>query len=509
MDLQFSSFPVLLSFFVFMFMVFRISKKSKRNNSSAIPQPPGPWKLPLLGNMHQFICPLPHHRLRDLAKKYGPLMHLQLGELSNVIVSSAEVAKEVLKTHDITFANRPHLFAAQIISYNSTDIGYAPYGEYWRQMRKICTMELLSARRVQAMIPIRQKQVKKFVNSIYSKVGSKINLSEMLISLTYEITSRAAFGGRSEDHEIFIPLLQQIVVVGACFSFADIFPSVKLFQTMSGTRTKLERLHKKTDAILEKIIEEHRLKKAMVDSSEDAADDDLLDVLLGLQENGEFGFQFTVDNVKAVILNIFLGGSETSATTMEWTMSELMRNPEAMEKAQAEVRQVFGAKGYVDETGLEELKFLKLVVKETMRLHPPLPLLLPRECGEKCNINGYEILAKSRVLINAWAIGRDPNHWTEPERFYPERFLDSSIDYKGTSFEYIPFGAGRRICPGISFGIANVELPLANLLFHFDWKLPDNVKYEELDMTENFGAAVRRKRDLYLIPIPYHPDIVE
>ncbi|XP_038691375.1 cytochrome P450 71D9-like [Tripterygium wilfordii] len=507
MDLQFSSFPVLLTFFVFLFMVFRISKKSKRNNSGASPRPPGPWKLPLLGNMHQFICSLPHHRLRDLAKKYGPLMHLQLGELSNIIVSSAEVAKEVMKTHDITFADRPYLIAAQIISYNSSDIGYAPYGEYWRQMRKICTLELLSARRVQAMIPIREKEVKEFVNSIHSKAGSKINLSEMLISLTYEITSRAAFGGRTEDHEIFIPLLKETVEVGAGFNFADLFPSVKLFQLMSGMRTKLKRLHKKTDTILQKIIEEHRLKK--VDSSEDAADDDLLDVFLNLQENGELGIQFTVDNVKAVILDIFIGGSETSSTFMEWAISELMRNPKVMEKAQTEVRQVFGAKGYVDEIGLEELKFLKLVVKETLRLHPPLPLLIPRECREKCTINDYEIQAKSRVIINAWAIGRDPNHWTEAERFYPERFLNSSIDYKGTSFEYIPFGAGRRMCPGMSFGIANVEFPLANLLFHFDWKLPDNVKYEELDMTENFASTVGRKRNLYLIPIPYHPDIVE
>ncbi|XP_038686587.1 cytochrome P450 71D10-like [Tripterygium wilfordii] len=207
--------------------------------------------------------------------------------------------------------------------------------------------------------------------------------------------------------------------------------------------------------------------------------------------------------------DIFIAGSETSSTTMEWTMLELLKNPKVMEKARAEVRQVFGSKGYVDEVGLEELKFLKLVIKETLRLHPPVPLLLPRECREKCNINGDEILAKSKVIINAWAIGRDPNYWTEAERFYLERFLNSSIDYKGVNFEFIPFGAGRRICPGMSFGIANVELPLANLLFYFDWKLPDNVKHEELDMTENFGAAVGRKRDLYIIPIPYHPNIVE
>ncbi|KAK1581605.1 hypothetical protein Q3G72_007362 [Acer saccharum] len=212
--------------------------------------------------------------------------------------------------------------------------------------------------------------------------------------------------------------------------------------------------------------------------------------------------------MKAVIWDVFTAGSETSATTINWAMSELMKNPRIMKKAQAEVREVFNRIGKIDETSLNEMKFLKLVIKETMRLHPPLPLLLPRECGERCEINGFEIPAKTKVLINAWAIGRDPKYWSEPERFIPERFLDSPIDYKGNNFEYIPFGAGRRICPGMSFGLANVELPLAILLYHFDWLLRDGMKHEDLDMTEAFGLSARRKDDLCVIPISYHPSPV-
>ena len=136
-------------------------------------------------------------------------------------------------------------------------------------------------------------------------------------------------------------------------------------------------------------------------------------------------------------------------------------------------------------------------------------LLLPRECGEKCDINGYTIPFKAKVIVNAWAIGRDPKLWANADRFIPERFLDSSIDYKGLNFEYIPFGAGRRICPGISFGLANIELPLAQFLYHFDWKLPNGVKGEELDMTEMFGVTVRRRDDLYLIPTAYQASPVE
>ncbi|KAL7186709.1 hypothetical protein ACSBR2_028438 [Camellia fascicularis] len=166
---------------------------------------------------------------------------------------------------------------------------------------------------------------------------------------------------------------------------------------------------------------------------------------------------------------------------------------------------VFNGKGKVNETGIQELNYLKLVIKEMLRLHPALPLLLPRECGERCEINGYEIPVKTKVIINAWAIGRDPNYWSDPECFRPERFFDSSIDFKGNNFEFIPFGAGRRICPGMAFGLANVEMPLAQFLYHFDWKLPGGMNQEELDMTEAFAVTVRRKEDLNLIAVPYKP----
>ena len=186
-------------------------------------------------------------------------------------------------------------------------------------------------------------------------------------------------------------------------------------------------------------------------------------------------------------------------------MCEMMKNPKLMKKAQMEVRAVFNREGKVDESGIEEMKFLKLVIRETLRLHPPVPMLLPRECRETCEINGFEIPTKATLIVNAWAIGRDPEYWTEPESFIPERFLDSFIDYKGTNFECIPFGAGRRICPGITFGMANLELPLAMLLYHFDWKLPNGKKPEDMNMSEAFGVAIRRKDDLCMIPIPYHP----
>lgn len=184
-------------------------------------------------------------------------------------------------------------------------------------------------------------------------------------------------------------------------------------------------------------------------------------------------------------------------------MAEMLKNPRILKEAQAEVRRVFKGKENVNEAAIHELKFLKLVVKETLRLHPPAPLLLLRESRESCEINGYAIPEKTRIIVNAWAIGRDPSYWSEAEAFYPERFLNSSIDYRGKDFEYIPFAAGRRICPGITFAIPNIELPLAQLLFHFDWKLPNGMKLDHLDMSEVFGLTIRRKNDLLLIPVPH------
>lgn len=202
---------------------------------------------------------------------------------------------------------------------------------------------------------------------------------------------------------------------------------------------------------------------------------------------------------------MFTAGSDTSSTTMEWAMSELIKNPKMMDKAQAEVRNVLKGKKKIKEKDIEEVNYLKLVIKETLRFHPPAPLLLPREARERCEINGYEIAIKTRVIVNVRAIGRDPEYWNNPECFEPARFHNSSFDFKGANFEFIPFGAGRRMCPGISFGIANIELPLALLLYQFNWKLPNGLRPEQLDMRESFGVTVRRKNGLHLIATPYVP----
>ncbi|CAJ1932851.1 unnamed protein product [Sphenostylis stenocarpa] len=497
---------LIISFFLFMILALKIRTNLNKTDSSPN-MPPAPWKLPIVGNIHNLVTSTPHRKLRDLATIYGPLMHLQLGEVFAIIVSSPEYAMEIMKTHDVIFASRPKIMASDILAYESTNIVFASYGNYWRQLRKICTVELFTQKRVSSFQPIREEELTNLVKMIDSHKGSPFNLTEALLSSVYNIISRSAFGMKCKDREEFILMVKEAVKIGSGLNVGDLFPSAKWLQLATGLRPKLERLRRQSDRILEDIITEHKEAKSKGRGGQGEAEEDLVDVLLKFQDGNDSkqDICLTIDNIKAIILDIFGAGGETSTTTINWAMAEMIRDPRVMKKAQDEVREVFNMKGRVDETCMDELKYLKLVVKETLRLHPPAPLLIPRESAEACEINGYHIPVKSKVIVNACTIGRDPNYWTEAERFYPERFIDSSIDYKKNNFEYIPFGAGRRICPGMTLGLMNVELALAFLLYHFDWKLPNGMKNEDLDMTEQFGVTVGRKDDLYLIPVTSPP----
>ncbi|KAF5191729.1 Cytochrome p450 [Thalictrum thalictroides] len=464
--------------------------------------PPGPLKLPLIGHLHHLLG-MPHHSFRDLAKEHGPLMYLELGEVPTVVVTSPKVAKEMMKTNELMFVDRPLNLATKIMSYECMDVIMAPYGDYWKQVRKICMMELLGHKRVQSFWSVREEEVTSLVGRISNMVGSPVNLSQSIISVTNDITARATFGKAFKDRDAFLVLMKEVIRLAAGFDIADLYPSMKFLEALSGTRTKLEKTHLEVDKMLDVVINDHINNKNRIKNENGEFEEDLVDVLLRVQASNELDMPISMDNVKGVILDMFTGGSDTSSTAIEWAFSELLKNPEAMAKAQAEVREVFNGKKRIEQEDMNQLRYIKLVVKETLRMHPPAPLLIPRECSATCEIDGYEIPEKARIIINAWAIGRDPENWSDPDSFKPERFEDISSDYRGNDYRYTPFGSGRRICPGILFAIANVELPIALLLYHFDWKLANGVKSEDLDMTESFGATVRRKNDLYVIPTPY------
>ncbi|KAL6011611.1 hypothetical protein ACLOJK_002059 [Asimina triloba] len=505
-----SSLYIPLFFTVLLLFLARTKRKQVTTQNPSPKLPPGPPQLPLIGNIHNLLVGSPpHHILRNLAMKYGPLVYLKLGEVSTLIVSSPAAAKQVMKTHDLSFASRPPLLALKNITYHYTDIVFAPYGHYWRQLRKICVVELLNSKRVDSFRPIREEETANLMQSIRSSSHSPVNLREKISGFTNNVVTRAMVGRGIKDREVFISFVAEASKLSSGFFLAEFFPSWKFLPVVTGLKFQLEISQRKLDRVLDRVIEERRRERATTtdgDGSCGLDGEDLLDVLLGLQQDPTLELPITADNVKAILMDMFGAGTETSSTLLVWAMSELMKNPRVMRKAQKEARQTLKEKAQMTEADTNQLQYLKLVIKETLRMHPPVPLLVPRECREAAvQIDGYDIPINTRVMINVWAIGRDPQYWEDPEIFRPERFEGSPIDYKGNDFEFVPFGSGRRMCPGLTLGIANVILPFAQLLYYFDWELPGGLDGKPLDMTEDFGIVLGRKHDLCLIPVPRFP----
>ncbi|KAL8478500.1 hypothetical protein ACS0TY_030404 [Phlomoides rotata] len=466
------------------------------------PLPPGPSFLDLMGLMHYVVGSFPyHHPLRDLAKAYGPLVHVKLGEVSNILVSSAEIAKEVLKTRESACLNRPKSIGTQIITYDYTDVVVTPYSDYWKQMRNICISKFLSPKNVRTMEQMRKEEASVAIESISNCKLRPVNVTDEIFLYMNSMACRAVLGEVCVDRRDAIMAIKQAMSVGASFAVGDVFPSIKVLEFFSLNRYRMLKLKKKVDTILDNIMDDHRKSLALTELDDR---DNFLDVLLRFKdkESEEGRFSITDDNIKAIASGMVAAATETSSSLVDWAMAELMRNPRVMEKAQDEIRQAFKGRETIQESDIQALKYLKLVIKETLRLHPPTAIIT-RACREEIEIEGYRIPLDATVIVNVWAIGRDPIYWENPESFEPERFEASPVDFTGGHFEFIPFGAGKRICPGMALGLANADYLLVKLLYHFNWKLPPGTSRDDIDMTETGGMAVPRKNNLYLIATPY------
>ncbi|KAM7272563.1 hypothetical protein ACFE04_027226 [Oxalis oulophora] len=498
----------LLLLFPLIILLLKFNLREKKERKLKI-LPPGPPGLPIIGNLHQ-LGALPHQSLHQLSKKYGPVIFLKLGQVPTVVVSSADSAKQVLKTHDHECCTRPSIAGAGRLSYNYLDVAFAPYGDYWREMRKICVLELFTLKIVQSFRPIREQEVEFMINSIseHSSTSMPVNLSHMILTLIADIICRVAFGknfreGGGLDIDRFQEIIHEAVAMLGSFSAADFFSYFGwIVDRITGLYKRRERSFHDLDSFYQKVIDDHL--DARKSNKKDHQDYDIIDVMLNYDNHRAESsiVQLTENHIKALLMNIFLGGVDTGTITIVFAMAELARNPRIMRKPQEEVRTCVGNKERVSESDIENLSYLKLIIKEAFRLHPPT-VLLGREAMSEFKINGYDIFPGTRIQVNVWGIGRDPNIWENPEEFIPERFEDNPVDYKGQHFELLPFGGGRRGCPGILMGVSTVELVLANLLYCFDWKLPDGMKEEDISLEEGPGLAVYKKEPLKLIPIRY------
>eukprot|EP00253_Pinus_taeda_P017617 PITA_17617 len=470
------------------FIVFFVLEQCLKKRNSRLP--PGPPGWPVVGNLLQ-LGHKPYQTLFHLANRYGPLMSITLGRKTIVIVSSPDVAKEIVKTHDHIFASRTVIEAAKSLSHHKFSIIWAEHGSHWRMLRRISTTELFSAKRMEALQYLRRDQVFRTIRQILqeSVKGGSINIGETAVRSVINLLGNMVFGKDMFDpysaaFQDFKDSIWKLFVTAGTPNLVDYFPCLQPLDPQ-GVSRKTRICMKKLYGIVDQFIEDRLATRGntMGDGPKD-----LLDVLLDTRSH-----EFTVADIRAYLTDLFAAGTDTTAKIMEWTMAELVRNPEKMKEAQNELDRMIGHNRMVDECDIDNLPYLRAVVKEAFRLHPPGPLLVPRRADSRCEIEGFLIPKHTTVLLNVWAMGRDPAIWKEASKFMPERFVDSAVDFRGQHLELMPFGAGRRMCVGLPLASRMIHLMLGSLLHSFDWAPPDGIRPELLDMNDKLGAGTLEK----------------
>lgn len=450
--------------------------------------------------------------MAKLANMYGPLMHLKMGFVNVVVVASAGAAAQFLKTHDNNFLNRPPNAGAKYMAYNYQDLVFAPYGPRWRLLRKVCALHVFSNKALDDFRHVRQEEVGILTRALASvgkeptRIGQLINIcatnaiSRVMLGQRVIRDAMGGGGGKAKAEEFKEMVVESMVLAGV-FNIGDFIPALEGLD-LQGVVGKMKKLHLRFDAFLTKILDEHKMKGNNDRGKEEH--DDLLSMLISLKDVE--GGSLTDVEIKALLLNLFIAGTDTTSSTVEWAIAELIRNPKVLAKAQQELDSIVGKDRLVTEDDLPRLTFLQAIIKENFRLHPSTPLSLPRIAQESCEINGYLIPKGSTLLLNIWAIGRDPNTWADPLEFRPERFLMGgerpNTDVKGNDFELVPFGAGRRICAGMSLGIRMVQLLTATLIHAFDFELANGMSTKDLNMEEAYGLTLQRAEPLMVHPKP-------
>ncbi|KAM3357563.1 cytochrome CYP82D47 [Capsicum galapagoense] len=510
MDCPFSSYFHLLLFVLFtVSSILWKSRKTLTSTKILAPQVPGAW--PIIGHLHYLSVNknVPFARtLGKLTDKYGPAFTIRIGISPYLIVSNWEVAKNCFTTNDKELSGRPATLASELIGYNYARFSYSNYGPYYRHVRKLVLQLVLSSSKLEKLKHVRISEIETSIKELYSwtNVKSTINISEWFEQLTLNIIVRMVRGKRynrvEEDEEAqrMRKIFRDTMFVSGQVVLYDAIP-FKLFKYVDfqGHIKSMKKIFKDFDGILQGWLDDHVRKENIIDDE----NQDFIDAMLMVTDRDDFkahGYsQSTV--IKSTVLSMIEDGSDTMAVHLTWIMSLLLNNPHVMKKAQEEIDTKIGKERWIEDSDVQDLVYLQAIVKETLRLYPPVPLLVPHEAVEDCKVAGYHVSKGTRLYVNVWQIHRDPNIYSDPESFMPERFLTKEIriEGRGQHFEFIPFGSGRRSCPGMTFASLVTHVILGRLLQGFDISTPSNMP---IDMTEGLGITMPKANPVEVVITP-------
>ncbi|RWW02295.1 hypothetical protein GW17_00034630 [Ensete ventricosum] len=540
-----SSLPLLASLLIPLFLLFaslswRWTKSVRKNH------PPSPPSFPIIGHLHLIAKLLPHRALAAIAAARGPVVLLRLGSRPVLLVSSAPAAEECFTAHDVTFANRPNLLVPQILGFVCTTMGWTPHGPYWRDLRRIYAVQLLSSAALRSSSDLRTRAVRSLAKGLFLEPGysepdgpRRVEMKSRFFNLAYDVMMGMVAGTpeeeSAEERQRFQEIVKETSAVSGAANVADFFPALRRLGRRGQDR-KLARLQQGRDALIEELIDRHRVRRRRSGSKEEAAvaigngdkgGATMIDVVLSLRESDPGTYtDLTIKGLISVRLvsSLFLimrlrtsprfdsrlkctdgrreellaAGTDTSAVTMEWAMSLLLIHPEVLHAARAELDAKIGQGRIAEEEDIPDLPYLNCVITETLRLYPSVPLLVPHESSQDCTVGGYDVARGTMLLVNAWAIHRDPNTWDDPQEFKPERFQCEEAKEEA-GLRMLPFGAGRRKCPGEGLAMRLIGLALATLIHCFEWeKLPG----EEVDMTEGQALSMPKVKPLEVVCTP-------
>ncbi|KAH7865501.1 hypothetical protein Vadar_007474 [Vaccinium darrowii] len=493
-----SSILCLVLALIFIHLLFSSTLKNTKTSHAKLP--PGPNPIPVLGNLLN-LDNKPHKSLAKLAKIHGPLMTLKLGSVTTIVVSSPSMAKLFLQKHDVSFSSRTIPDAIRGFKHDELGMPWVPVSTLWRNLRKICNSHIFTSQSLAAKQNIRCLKIHQLLSLVRESCDSGVpmDIGKAAFSTTLNLLSNTIFSidlidPSSDSANEFKELVWNMMEEIGKPNLADYFPALTRIDPQ-GRRRRLTGYFVKMVGVFDEIIKTRLLERKALDW---VSTEDTLDTLLGIEESSH---EIDRRHIQHLLLDLFVAGTDTTANTLEWAMAELLHNPTILLKAQEEMDQMIGKGNLVEEVDLARLPYLQAIIKETLRLHPPTPLLLPRKAEEDIEICGFTVPKGAQVLVNAWAIGRDESTWEKSELFLPERYLGSEIDVKGQHFELIPFGAGRRICPAVGMANRMLQIMLASLVHSFDWKLDGGIGTENMDMEDEFGITLRKAQRLRAIPV--------